>query len=71
MRSRTTLLSVTLLRFLAVIAHGQTFYGSIVGTVTDASGALIPGARVTVTNLGTTEAHFKHFTHESITVEMR
>jgi hypothetical protein len=33
----------------------QTTYGSIVGTVTDASGASIPGAAVTLTNTGTSE----------------
>ena len=33
----------------------QTFYGSIVGTVTDPSGAIVPGAVVTLTNLGTSE----------------
>ena len=31
----------------------QTFYGSIVGTVSDATGAVIPGSTVTLTNLGT------------------
>ena len=35
---------------------GQTVYGSIVGTVTDASGAAIAGAAVTLTNLGTNES---------------
>ena len=35
----------------------QTFYGSMVGTVTDATGAGIPGATMTATNLGTTETH--------------
>ena len=35
-------------------ARGQTFYGSMVGTVSDATGAAIPGTAVTLTNLGTT-----------------
>ena len=33
----------------------QSFYGSIVGTVTDRSGAVITGAAVTLTNTGTSE----------------
>src|SRR5579872_5281747 len=37
------------------VSVSQTFYGSIVGTVTDATGAVVPGAKVTITNLGTTE----------------
>ena len=35
----------------------QTFYGSIVGAVVDSAGAIVPGATVTVTNLGTSEVH--------------
>src|SRR6266446_2627019 len=34
---------------------GQTFYGSIVGTVTDATGAAAPGSGVALINLGTSE----------------
>ena len=34
-------------------AAAQTLYGSIVGTVSDAQGAAIPGATVTATNAGT------------------
>jgi hypothetical protein len=36
-------------------AISQTFYGSIIGTVSDATGAVVPGTNVTLTNLGTTE----------------
>ena len=35
----------------------QSFYGSIVGTVSDASGGVVADATVTVTNLGTSEVH--------------
>lgn len=35
------------------IGHAQTPYGSIVGTVTDPAGAVIPDARVTITNEAT------------------
>src|SRR5438094_181160 len=36
-------------------AQTQTFYGSLIGTVTDASGGAMPQAAVTMTNLGTAE----------------
>jgi len=38
---------------LSLTAFGQTFRGTILGTVTDASGAVVSGAKVTVRNLGT------------------
>src|SRR5690348_13179213 len=37
------------------LATGQTFYGSVVGTVTDASSAAIANAPITLTNTGTAE----------------
>ncbi len=33
----------------------QTVYGSMAGTITDPSGAVVPGASITLTNIGTTE----------------
>ena len=47
--------SMTLLLALAtaVVATAQSRNASIVGTVTDASGAVVPGATVTVTNINT------------------
>jgi hypothetical protein len=33
----------------------QTIYGSVLGTVTDSSGGVIPGASVSLTNIGTSE----------------
>ena len=36
-------------------AAAQSIFGAIVGTVTDATGAVIPGAKVTATNIRTNE----------------
>lgn len=46
----TVMVAVTL---LAPMSHGQTFRGTVVGTVTDASGAAVPGAKVTLRNVAT------------------
>ncbi len=45
----------TVVTVLCASAFGQTFYGSIVGTVSDASGGVVPGATVTLVNNGTGE----------------
>ncbi len=49
------------LNFLVVgsclAAYAQSTYGSIIGSVTDNSGAAITAAQVTLTNLGTSEKH--------------
>jgi hypothetical protein len=54
MRSRSiAFLLVSFVFIFAIAAHAQTFRGSIQGTVTDSSGAAIPGARVKVFSAGT------------------
>src|SRR4051795_1172807 len=53
MHTRITLCIVCLL--IAAACFGQTFYGSIVGSVNDASGSAVPQANVTLINLGTAE----------------
>src|SRR5271155_5392581 len=47
---------VAIVMFLASAAFAQTNRGSISGTVTDPSSAVVPGATVKVTNMGTNEA---------------
>ena len=51
-------LPVALLACLALVSvasFGQTFYGTVVGSVQDSTGAVIPGASVTITSLATGE----------------
>ena len=40
---------------LAVAAHGQTFFGSVVGNVNDATGAAVPQSAVALINTGTAD----------------
>ena len=51
LRVLTALLSV----LIAGSAVGQTYFGSVVGSVTDASNSAIPDANVTLVNIGTSE----------------
>ena len=46
-------ISLMLMDSMAENAFGQVLYGSVVGTLTDSTGAVVPGATVTVTNQGT------------------
>ena len=46
-------LALTLLFLAVTLAGAQTFRGTILGTVTDASGANVPGATVTAHNTDT------------------
>jgi hypothetical protein len=49
-------LSLVVLLFVSCLyLNAQSTYGSISGTVTDPSGAAVPGANVTLTNTGTAE----------------
>jgi outer membrane receptor protein involved in Fe transport len=45
------------------LVYGQVFYGSLVGTVTDQTGAVVPGATVTATETQT------HFSRKEVTDE--
>src|SRR5258706_982732 len=51
----TLMVGIVLTSSLSV--HGQSTYGSVSGAVTDASGAAVVGAQVTLTNTGTSEKH--------------
>lgn len=53
MRSVIGMLCTVLVAMAAASAGAQTVTGSIGGTVTDASGAVVPNATVTVKNIGT------------------
>src|SRR6266568_5101861 len=48
-----TFVGSVLLLFLALNTFGQSDRGTITGTITDPSGALIPGAKITLVNVET------------------
>jgi hypothetical protein len=53
----TLLISLSLLISASLSLYGQSTYGSISGSVADTSGAIVTDAKVTLTNLGTSEKH--------------
>ncbi len=55
-RGRLRAASLLLLAAPAAL-HAQTFRGSIAGTVTDATGAAVPGAQITATETATGDRH--------------
>ena len=55
-RSAQTFIAGLVLVAATGLAHGQLATADILGTVTDPTGAVIPQAKVTVTNVGTQEA---------------
>src|SRR5450432_367426 len=63
MSSRKLRVSVWSICFLLLTSclsmHAQSTFGSIAGSVTDASGAAVADASVTLTNLGTAEKHMQ------------
>jgi hypothetical protein len=46
---------ITLVLFAGASLQAQSTYGTVSGTATDSSGAALPGAQVTLTNIGTQE----------------
>ena len=52
---RALILFVALILIASISLPAQSTYGTVDGTVTDASGAIVPGAQVTLTNSGTGE----------------
>ena len=52
---RKAAVALASLSLLCLPLAAQSSYGSIVGTVTDSTGAVMPGAAVALTNLGTSE----------------
>src|ERR1700737_2332275 len=55
--SFSTWVVLSMLVATAVIAWGQGVRATLVGRVTDQSGAVVPGAKLTLVNTGTNETH--------------
>ncbi len=53
---KSLIVSLVVLMSIAAPSHGQSTFGSITGTVTDKTSAVVAGAKVVVTNEGTSVA---------------
>jgi hypothetical protein len=53
MRTLLSLLTVVSILLCGAVLSAQTFRGTLLGTVSDANGAVVPGAEVVVTNMDT------------------
>lgn len=54
---KVLLIALVMLLSFPLAIHAQTYYGAIVGNVTDATGAAVPGAKVTIRNVGTNSTY--------------
>ena len=54
---QTLLFTVVIILTTSLSLHAQSTYGTVDGTVVDATGAVVAGAQVTLTNTGTQEKH--------------
>jgi Carboxypeptidase regulatory-like domain len=54
---KVLLAAVGMLLAFPLALHAQTYYGAIVGNVTDGTGAAVPGATVTIRNTGTNSTY--------------
>ena len=50
---RTPVASVVLMLMCIAVGRGQTVTGTVTGTISDQSGAVLPGAKVTAHNMDT------------------
>ena len=53
MKSKTVLVAFSALMFLAGTCFGQAVKGTLLGTITDSSGATVPNAKVTINDAST------------------
>jgi len=57
--ARRVAIGLSLAVALTVFAAAQNTHGRVIGIVTDPQGAAVPGAKVTVTNVGTNELEYR------------